>query len=173
MRRMTTIVFIAVAGLASTVNAQESCPMHKEHASQAAASPGVTERGDHAMGFSHEKTKHHFRLFTDGGAIEVVANGAGDTGTMESIRGHLTHITQMFSAGDFNVPMFIHDQVPPGAEVMQQRKEFIQYHLENTPNGARIRIVTTDKTALEAVHQFLRFQIEDHGTGDTTEISRT
>lgn len=28
----------------------------------------VDHRGDQVMGFSHEKTTHHFRLFTDGGA---------------------------------------------------------------------------------------------------------
>ena len=35
---------------------------------------GMVERGDHAMGFSHERTTHHFRLFKDGGAIEVQTN---------------------------------------------------------------------------------------------------
>ena len=31
----------------------------------------MMKRGDHAMGFSHEKTTHHFLLLTDGGGIEV------------------------------------------------------------------------------------------------------
>src|SRR5690348_16532220 len=34
---------------------------------------GVVKRGDEVMGFSHEKTAHHFRLYPDGGAIEAEA----------------------------------------------------------------------------------------------------
>lgn len=41
----------------------------------------VEKRGDHVMGFSHEKSTHHFRLFADGGAIEVTANDPKDTDT--------------------------------------------------------------------------------------------
>ncbi|HEX8891502.1 MAG TPA: hypothetical protein VF779_20305, partial [Pyrinomonadaceae bacterium] len=37
---------------------------------------GMNERGDQAMGFSHMKAKHHFRLLADGGAIEVEANNS-------------------------------------------------------------------------------------------------
>ena len=29
----------------------------------------VERRGDHIMGFSHEKTTHHFRLFTGGAPL--------------------------------------------------------------------------------------------------------
>ena len=35
----------------------------------------------------------------------------------------------------------------------------------------RVRITTKDSAALAAIHEFLRFQIEDHRTGDRTEIS--
>jgi hypothetical protein len=30
------------------------------------------------MGFSHDKTTHHFRLYPDGGAIEVTADDPND-----------------------------------------------------------------------------------------------
>ena len=33
-----------------------------------------------------------------------------------------------------------------------------------------MRIKTTNPDALKAIHDFLRFQIEDHHTGDTTDI---
>jgi hypothetical protein len=38
--------------------------------------------------------------------------------------------------------------------------------------GGRIRITTNNKEALAAVHEFLRFQIADHQTGDSTEIEK-
>jgi hypothetical protein len=72
----------------------------------------------------------------------------------------------MFAAGDFAIPMFIHDTVPPGVTVMKAKQKTISYVYESTSLEARIRITTADKDALEAVHQFLSFQIDDHKTGD-------
>ncbi|HVN21726.1 MAG TPA: hypothetical protein VMU05_23270 [Dongiaceae bacterium] len=130
----------------------------------------VNSRGDHSMGFSHEKTTHHFRLFTDGGAIEVEANDPKDTESRDQIRVHLKHIAQMFSAGNFEIPMFIHDQVPPGVPVMKRLADRIKYDFQETPRGGRVRITTQMPEAVTAVHDFLRFQIKDHHTGDSGEV---
>jgi hypothetical protein len=133
---------------------------------------GVAERGDKVMGFSHDKTAHHFRLYADGGAIEAEATDAQDAASRDAIRGHFTHITKMFSEGDFNAPMLIHQQNPPGTATMTRLKEQIHYTLEETPRGGRIRISTQNAEALHAVHQFLKFQIKDHQTGDSTAITK-
>jgi hypothetical protein len=78
----------------------------------------------------------------------------------------------MFSNGDFSMPVFVHSQVPPGVPVMKEKGAVISYAFEELPSGGRVRIKTTDQEALKAVHDFLRFQIEDHHTGDTTDMSR-
>ena len=126
----------------------------------------VNRRGDHEMGFSHEKTTHHFRLAKDGGAIEVTANDPNDTESRDQIRQHLTHIAMMFSAGNFNAPMLIHDQTPPGVPVMKRLKNQIKYEFENVESGGRVKISTMNREAIDAVHEFLRFQITDHQAGD-------
>jgi hypothetical protein len=133
---------------------------------------GVVERGDHVMGFSHDKTAHHFRLLADGGAIEAQANDAQDTASRDAIRSHFAHIAKMFAAGNFSAPMLIHVQNPPGTSEMKRLRDAIQYKLENTEQGARIRITAKNADALQAVHTFLRFQIADHQTGDSTEVSK-
>ncbi|HYL84589.1 MAG TPA: hypothetical protein VE263_10160 [Candidatus Angelobacter sp.] len=149
------------------------CPMHMPQMPPADAHhEGVVQRGDEVMGFSHEKTAHHFRLYANGGAIEVTANGAEDTESRDAIRGHLGHIVTMFAAGNFSAPMLIHAQNPPGTEEMKRLRDVIQYKVETTERGATIRITTKDAEALRAVHEFLRFQIADHQTGDTTEITK-
>lgn len=132
---------------------------------------GVVERGDHVMGFSHDKATHHFLLYPNGGAIDVQANKADDTATLDEIRMHFGHIAKMFAAGDFSAPMLIHSQNPPGSETMKRLRETILYNLENTEHGARIRITTKNAAAVAAVHEFLRFQIKDHQTGDSTEVT--
>jgi hypothetical protein len=132
----------------------------------------VDERGDHVMGFSHEKTTHHFRLYPDGGAIEVNANDAADTQSRDQIRMHLGHIAKMFADGDFNAPMLVHDRIPPGASVLQKRKAQVQYRFKQTERGAVIRITTKDPDAMQALYAFLRFQIAEHRTGDPTVVTR-
>jgi hypothetical protein len=133
---------------------------------------GVNRRGDHAMGFSHEKTTHHFRLFTDGGAVEVEANDPKDTESRDQIRGHLKHIAQMFAAGNFEIPMLIHDQVPPAVPVMKRLADRIKYDFQESPRGGRVRITTENREAITAVHDFLKFQIKDHQTDDSLEVTQ-
>jgi hypothetical protein len=132
----------------------------------------VQKRGDQVMGFDHEKTTHHFRLTRDGGAIEVEANDPKDTSSRDQIRQHLSHIAQMFADGDFMAPMLIHAQTPPGVPVMKRLKANIKYRFEETARGGRVRITTANPDALAAVHEFLRFQISDHATGDSGKVEK-
>jgi hypothetical protein len=132
----------------------------------------VNARGDQGMGFSHEKTTHHFHLLTDGGAIEIQSNEPTDAASQEAIRQHLAMIAVKFSQGDFAIPMFIHATVPPGVETMKQLKSKITYEAENTERGAQLRITTHDAEGLTAIHSFLRFQIQDHQTGDSLELQK-
>jgi hypothetical protein len=86
--------------------AKPICPMHFDNVSPAKdrRQEGVVERGDEMMGFSHEKTTHHFRLYADGGRIEAEANDPEDTASRDQIRSHLARIATMFRAGDFRAP---------------------------------------------------------------------
>lgn len=145
---------------------QQSADQHHNH------QQGVNERGDHAMGFSHEKTTHHFRLTPDGGAIEVTANDPKDTTSLEKIRKHLAHIAKLFKEGNFSTPMFIHGEAPPGVPVMKSLKGKIGYTFESIDLGGRVRIATTDAEAIEAIHEFLKYQIKDHQTGDPMELDK-
>lgn len=133
----------------------------------------VTARGDHAMGFSHETTTHHFHLAKSGGVIDVSANDPKDSATRDQVRMHLAHIVKLFSAGDFDVPMFNHATNPPGTPVMAKLRGEIRYRYLETDRGAQIQITTANSEALEAIHAFLRFQISDHQTRDSTEIQPT
>ena len=130
----------------------------------------MNKRGDRVMGFDHTKTTHHFRLLPDGGAIEITANTAADTASCDEIRMHLGHIAKMFADGNFKAPMLIHDQTPLGVPVMQKLKNEINYRFEETERGATVRISTKDAEALQAIYEFLRFQIKEHKTGDSLEV---
>jgi hypothetical protein len=163
--------------LASPVLAQEAkpddsmkdCPMHDQHAAHHAV---VENHGDQAMGFPHDKTTHHFRLMSDGGAIEVAANDPNDKANISAIRSHLSHIAMMFADGDFSIPMFVHDGVPPGVTAMRLLKSAIHYTYGEMPLGGTVRIKSGDPVALAAIYDFIRFQITDHQTGDSLEVAK-
>lgn len=181
-------LFPLVASLAAAEadpKAQESmpadCPMHAAHMAAAAKdadadashdhAAGVDHRGDEAMGFSHAATSHHFILSADGGEIRVEANDAGDLASRDQIRSHLSGIAKSFAAGDFHSPMFIHDRIPPGVPVLERLRDAVSYTYAETDRGGRVGLRTENAEALAAIHEFLRFQIEDHRTGDPLEFA--
>jgi hypothetical protein len=160
------IAILTVLMLASAIQAQQANTQTPEQ--QHAA---MMKRGDAGMRFSHDKTTHHFVLLKDGGAIQVSVNDPKDDASRDHIRMHLSHVAEMFSAGNFNVPMFIHDTTPPGVQTMEKLHSEIHYHYQQTDAGAKIMIETANPKALEAVHDFLRFQIAEHQTGDSPEVT--
>ena len=186
-RILILLLLVAAATLAtaqtSTSSDMASCPMHAQHMAQAGQNAGqnaqhpnhdrasgVDSRGDKAMGFSHEATTHHFWLKEDGGVIQVTANDPDDHASVEQIRMHLSHIATAFGQGDFDIPMFVHDEVPPGVQVMKQQRAALKYNFEKIANGGQVVIRTANPQALAAVHDFLRYQITDHRTGDPVQL---
>jgi len=161
---MTLALGLSTATVSRADDDKAECPMHDRHAAD------VKKHGEEGMGFSQDKTQHHFRLLGDGGAIEVSVADPADTETRERVQHHLDAIAKAFAAGDFQLPMFIHSRTPPGVPVMRRLKGRITYSYEETPAGGRVRVVTKDKQALAAVHAFLRFQIADHRTGDSAAV---
>jgi hypothetical protein len=154
-----------------TARTQQPPDQHQNHQDKQHVD-GVNERGDHAMGFSHEKTTHHFHLTAEGGAIEVTANDPNDGTSREQIRTHLGHIAKLFKEGDFSKPMFTHGEAPAGVPTLKRLKADISYTFETIEFGARVRIATAKAEALEAIHEFLRYQIKDHQTGDSLEVDK-
>jgi len=132
----------------------------------------VNRRGEQVMGFDQERTTHHFYLYSDGGAIDVAVNDAADKTNLDAIRAHLPHIAMLFSKGNFEAPMLVHDTNVPGTGEMAKLKDRITYRYAETPKGGRVNIITTDAEALAAVHAFLKFQITDHKTGDSPEVRK-
>jgi hypothetical protein len=129
----------------------------------------VDRRHDEVSGTAHDSVVHHFVLARDGGSIQLEMADASDPEGRDRIRQHLRMVARAFALGDFTMPMLVHDQTPPGVDIMKARKDRIRYRFSATDQGAAVRISTRDAEALAAVHAFLRFQIQDHATGDPTD----
>jgi hypothetical protein len=146
------------------------CPMHDQHSPSSEPSPAMSERGEKGMGFSQTATTHHFLLKPGGGVIQVEVKDPANAAALDNIRKHLAHIAQAFGEGNFAIPMFVHDTLPPGVTEMKRLRRKIKYSFEQTPEGGRVTIATADQESIAAIHKFLHFQIEEHQTGDPTEV---
>ena len=93
---MCRIVLVSLLG--SLVLTPLAVDAYQDHASPA-------QHQSKVMGFDQSRTAHHFSLFQNGGAIEVVVKDRADTTNRDAIRSHLPHITGMFASGDFDAPM--------------------------------------------------------------------
>jgi hypothetical protein len=162
MTKTFLLLTTSLAVLSAAVFASQSQDHHAQ----------MNARGGKAMGFDQTATTHHFYLYEDGGAIQVTVINARDAENLAAIRSHLPHISTMFAAGDFSAPLFVHDQTVPGTETMMRLRERISYAYSDMPAGGRVRITTRDPQALSAVHDFLRYQITDHKTGDPVHVTR-
>jgi hypothetical protein len=118
------------------------------------------------MGFDQATTTHHFLLQKTGGTIEVTAKAADDKASTDQIRMHLRHIASAFTEGDFSLPMFIHDTVPPGVDVLKARRKQMTFRYEDVDRGGKVVVLTVDAAVRDALYDFLRFQIREHKTGD-------
>jgi hypothetical protein len=126
----------------------------------------VQSRGHVAMGVDQYTSSHRFEPLPDGGRITLQRNGSDSAGTAQ-IRSHMQTIARAFQRGDFALPGFVHDRDVPGTAVMAQRRSRISYTTDTLPHGAQLRIHSADTAAVNAIHQFLAFQRQDHRVGES------
>jgi hypothetical protein len=166
MKRKAIMLFLLLfAGAGSLAQASgQQAPQANHQKSE------MEKRGNEAMGFEQARAVHHFRLLRDGGAIQVEARDPADTETIAHVRAHLEQIASGFARGDFSPATHTHGQIPPGVPAMQRLKTQIHYAYSPIARGGRVRISSKNPEAIRAIHEFLRFQIQAHGTGDPTAI---
>jgi hypothetical protein len=68
--------------------------------------------------------------------------------------------------------MMTHGRIPPGVPDMQRLKGDLSYKYVETDRGGKALISAASSETLEAVHEFLRFQIEEHQTGDAETVQK-
>ena len=145
---------------------------HEEHLAQIQKEAEMKKRGAVAMAFDQDRTTHHFELTASGGFIQVQVKDPTDATNRAAIRAHLKTIAGEFASGDFNKPLMTHDETPPGVQTLQRLKSAFTFRFEETEDGGRVRITAHGDRALKAVHDFLRYQIHEHATGDSPTVHK-
>jgi hypothetical protein len=164
---------IAASGVAITAQHPAMPPgmTHEEHLAQMQKDAELKTRGAEAMGFDQDKTAHHFRLSKTGGAIDVVVKDPADSVSRDQVRAHLKAIAEQFARGDFGKPLTTHGELPPGVRTMQERRSALTFTYQELAIGGRVLIAASDANVTDAVHEFLKYQIREHATGDPLTIS--
>jgi hypothetical protein len=130
-------------------------------AARDSAFAGVQARGAGAMGVNQYTSHHVFQPLADGGRIELQRD-VDDSGGITQIRVHMQQTAVRFAAGDFRAPEYVHAQTLPGTAVMAAKRTAITYTVESLPRGAAVRLLSADAGAVQAIHEFLAFQRQDH-----------
>jgi hypothetical protein len=163
MERISMRLLLLVSlGLVLLGCARDSHPAARRRAAvEDSAFAGVQARGATAMGVNQYTSHHIFQPLPDGGRIELQRDVDDSVGTAQ-IRAHMHQIAAQFAAGDFRVPGYVHAQTVPGTAVMATKQADIAYSVESLPRGAAVRVRSTDAGAVQAIHEFLAFQRQDH-----------
>jgi hypothetical protein len=174
---MVMSVWLIGAGSGGAQQRPGDCALHAQHMKGNAKAEGgndthaaMLSRGATAMGFDQVTTSHHFRLTRNGGSIEVHVNNAEDTATKAAIEQHLREIAAQFARGDFATPFSVHAETPDGVDGLKRLGASVSYTFEPGALGGRVRLVAGNAEALVAVHEFLRYQIREHRTGDPLSV---
>ena len=168
--RRLCVLTLAVCGLALPAQAQHTTMpegmTHEQHMAEMQKDAAIKAHGHEAMGFDQETTTHHFLIEREGGAIAVDVNDPTDSTGMSQVRAHLREIAASFKAGDFSKPFQTHSEQPRGVAELQRSKNEMTYTYADTGRGGIVRITTKNADARAALHEFLRYQIAEHKTGD-------
>jgi hypothetical protein len=175
IRLLVTVALAAIPSASAT--AQDHPPMpagmtHEEHMAQMKKEAELKQHGRMAMGFEQDKATHHFTLTAKGGTIAVTAKDPADRVTRDHIQAHLKEIAAAFAKGDFEKPLMTHGEMPAGVSDMKRHQADIKYTFEPDDTGGAVQIVTGNDQALKAIHEFLRYQIREHATGDPLTVRK-
>lgn len=90
--------------------------------------------GDVGMRFNQSKISHQFIITIDGWKIIVTTLDSPDNQTIDLIRDQMVHIKKLFSEGDFTIPFFVHTEEVPGGDIMEDKKDSIDYSILESKN---------------------------------------
>lgn len=155
---------LLISSCTSTPEVAETAEARRAAAAADAAFAAAQARGGVAMGVDQYTSTHLFQPLPDGGRIELQRD-VSDSAGRGRILAHMGGIAEAFAAGDFRLPGFVHAREVPGTGVMAAERGKISYAVESLPRGAALRLRSSDRAAIEAIHEFLAFQRLDHHAG--------
>ena len=135
---------------------------------QAYVDPALLSRVTKVSGFDSDRVHRHFYLLKNGGAVEITAKDPNDQGTAKAIQAFLKKECDFWAKGNFDMISNMYGKVPDGAPMMKKLRDDVTFAAVPEENGAVLRMLTVNPQAKIAIHDYLKFQIDQLKTGDPT-----
>ena len=130
--------------------------------------PALLSRATKTSGFDSDRVTRHFYVLKNGGAVEITAKDPNDEATIKAIQAHLKKESDQLAKGSFEIFTNIYGRTPENAPQLKKLRDDVTYAMVPQENGAVLRMLTVNPAAKSAIHDNLRFQIDQWKTGDPT-----
>jgi len=130
--------------------------------------PALLSRVTRVSGFDSARVNRHFYVLKNGGALEITVKDPKDEDTIKAIRSYLKKESELWTKGNFDTVATVYGRVPESTVQLKKLREDVTYAVVPEENGGVIRLLTVNPSAKAAIHDYLRFQIDQLKTGDPT-----
>ena len=123
--------------------------------------------------YDRHRVVHHVYLYPDGGMMTLTVSDPSDAETRKAVRAFVQRVSQLMVMGDLTRLREQFGDAVPGLDRIaeaRRRKATITVRSSTPDEGSQIVFSTMDPVVLQALHEFLRFQITDLNTGDSPEL---
>jgi len=158
MRSICSIASLLLLALA--VSAQEPPKPYVD--------PSLLSRATKVSGFDADRVNRHFYVLKNGGAVEITAKDPNDEATVKAIQSHLKKESDLWTKGNFESVTSVYGRPPEGTAQLKKLRDEVTYAVVQEENGAVVRMLTVNPSAKSAIHDYLKFQIDQLKTGDPT-----
>jgi hypothetical protein len=107
----------------------------------------------------------------NGGVIEFSAKDPADSASIAAVQKYLETQKDLFEKGKTEADADVHGKVPDGIPGLKKLRNEITFFAMKTESGAVLRMFTVNEQARQAIQDFVKFQINEHKTGDPLVVS--
>jgi hypothetical protein len=151
-------VFLVLSALASVGWSQS--------ASATPSDNDLNSRFSKALGTDASRIVQHYYLVKNGGVIEFTAKDPNDTTTISALQKYIDTQKDLFEKGKNDPDADVHGKVPDGVPILRKLRNEITFFAVKNDDGAALRMFSVNHQARQAIQNFLKFQINEHKTGD-------
>ncbi len=152
----TVGVFLLLSTLASIGWSQSPLSIDKD----------LNSRFSKTLGTDIGRVVQHYYLVKNGGVIEFTAKDANDTTTISALQKYMDTQKDLFEKGKNDADADVHGKVPDGIPNLKRLRNEITFFAVKNDDGAALRMFSVNDQARQAIQDFLKFEINEHKTGD-------
>ena len=126
----------------------------------------INIRFSKSLGTDANRIFQHYYLVKNGGVIEFTAKDPADNTSIAAVQKYLETQKDLFEKGKNEGDTEVHGKTADGMPVLKKLRNEITFFAVKNEEGAVLRMFSTNEQARQAIQDFIKFQINEHKTGD-------